>query len=197
MDKASLIKKICELLLDGRRHDCIAYANKNYPFVDSLPQKRQYSKFQMCKVFLRDGFIDRYSGDKLVFPGMIKILTLEFPDIFKYHKNWKMSETHMIYWDLYPTIDHIVPISRGGLNDESNWITTSMIRNSAKSNWTIQEIGWNLYDKGQLDNWDGLINYFIELANDNSSYVKDKYISSWKFGLIKALQELKNDKYLR
>lgn len=108
----------------------------------------------MCRVFLRDGFIYRYSDAKLLFTGLIKILTIEFPDIFKYHKNWKMSDTHMVFWDLFPTIDHLISIARGGVDNERNRITTSIIRNSAKSNWTIEEIGWILHDKGLLDNWD-------------------------------------------
>ena len=173
MDKALLIKNICELLLDEKRQDSIDFANENYPFNTRQPQKRQYSKFQMCKVFLRDGFIDRYSGDKLIFPGLIKIMTIEFPEIFKYHRNWKMSDTHMIYWDLFPTIDHLIPVARGGQDNYSNWITTSMIRNSAKSNWTLEEIGWNLHTKGQLDEWDGLVKCFLELTNKNPKYEED------------------------
>ncbi len=192
MDKALLIQNICGLLLEDKKSDCIDFVKLNYPFVDSLIQERQYSRFQMCQVFLRDGFIDRYSGGKLLFPGLIKLLTIEFPDIFKYHKNWKMSDTHMIYWELFPTIDHLIPIARGGHNNIDNWITTSMIRNSAKSNWTIEEIGWTLYDKGNLDNWDGLIKCFLDLINKNPDYEKDSYVSSWKVGLIKAINEMKN-----
>lgn len=193
MDKALLVKNICALLMDDRRQDCIDFAKENYPFVDSMPQKRQYSKYKMCKVFLRDGFIDRYSGEKLLFPGLIKILTIEFPDIFKYHINWKMSDTHMIYWDLCPTIDHLIPIARGGCNNDLNLITTSMIRNSAKSNWTIEEIGWKLQEKGQLNNWDGLIHHFIDLTDRNPDYEQDKYVSSWKVVLLKAMKEIEND----
>ena len=100
------------------KQDCIDFANENYPFLDNLIHKRQYSRYQMCRVFLRDGFIDRYSGDRLLFPGLIKIFTIEFPDIFKYHKNWKMSDTHMIYWELFPTIDHLIPVARGGQDNE-------------------------------------------------------------------------------
>lgn len=155
MEKAILIKNICELLLDDKKQECIIFAKENYPFTDSVPQKRQYSKYQMCKIFLRDGFIDRYSGEKLLFPGLIKIMTIEFPEIFKYHRNWKMSKTHMIYWDLCPTVDHLVPVARGGQDMETNYITTSMVRNSAKSNWTLEEIGWKLHEKGNLENWDG------------------------------------------
>jgi hypothetical protein len=113
MNRALLIKDICELLLDNKRQDCIDLANESYPFVHLSLQKRQYSRYQMCKVFLRDGFLDRYTGDKLLFPGLIKILTIEFPNIFRYHRNWKMSDTHMIYWELFPTVDHLIPIARG------------------------------------------------------------------------------------
>ena len=192
MDKSLIIKNLCGLLMDDKKQDCIDFAIDNYPFIDNLIQKRQYSKYQMCKIFLRDGFIDRYSGDKLLFPGLIKILTIEFPDIFKYHRNWKMADTHMIYWDLFPTVDHLIPVARGGQDIESNWITTSMLRNSAKSNWTIEEIGWTLYDKGQLDNWNGLINYFIDLTNKNHDYEKDNYVRDWKKGLLRAMNEMKN-----
>jgi hypothetical protein len=194
MDRALLIKNICGLLLDDKRQDCIDFANENYPFENNLSQKRKYSKYQMCKVFLRDGFIDRYSGKKLLFPGLIKIMTIEFPDIFKYQKNWKMSETHMIYWDLCPTIDHLVPVARGGQDLEQNWMTTSMVHNSAKSNWTLEEIGWELHDIGESNNWDGLVNYFLELTSKNPNYEKDKYIYSWKLGLLRAMSEMKSEK---
>ncbi len=193
MDRALLIKNLFGLLLEDRRQACIDFAEENYPFVESISQKRQYSKYQMCKVFLRDGFIDRYSGDKLLFPGLIRLLTLEFPDIFKYHKNWKMSDTHMIYWDLYPTIDHLIPIARGGNDNDINWVTTSMLHNSAKSLWTIEELGWNIHEKGQLNNWDGLVHYFIDFVNKNPEYMQDKYVYSWNLGLIRAIAELENE----
>ncbi|RUT67703.1 HNH endonuclease [Flavobacterium cupreum] len=147
MEKTEIIKNLCQLLLEDRKDDGIDLANANYPFSVNSASRRQYSKFEMCKCYLSDGFIDRYSGDKLIFPGLLMILSIEFPDIFKYHRNWKMSETHSIYWELFPTIDHLNPVARGGNDNEENWITTSMIRNSAKSNWTIKELGWDLLDK--------------------------------------------------
>jgi len=98
----------------------------------------------------------------------------------------------MIYWDLFPTIDHLIPIARGGQDNDSNWITTSMIRNSAKSNWTIEEIGWTLHQKGQLDNWDGLVKYFLDFTDKNPGYENDNYVSDWKDGLLKAINEMTN-----
>ncbi|HNQ68507.1 MAG TPA: hypothetical protein PKN32_09015, partial [Bacteroidales bacterium] len=85
---------------------------------------------------------------------------------------------------------HLIPIARGGQDNESNWITTSMLRNSAKSNWTIDEIGWELFNKGKLENWDGLLNYFIELTDKNPYYERDNYVKNWKVGLLKAMSEL-------
>ena len=157
---------------------------------------RQYSKNKMVRIFLRDGFIDRYSGEKLLFPGIIRLLTLEVPQIFKYHVNWKMSETHMIYWDLFPTIDHITPIARGGSNSEDNWITTNQLRNSAKSNFTLEELGWKILPKGNLDEWDGLCSVFLRWINSNENFEKEyghtddwKYIIAWRDALICAQNE--------
>ena len=96
----------------------------------------------------------------------------------------------MIYWDLFPTIDHLIPLARGGKDIFDNLITTSMIRNSAKSNWTIEEIGWTLHPKGHLDNWDGLVHYFLELTNKNSYYEKDNYVRNWKGNLLRAMEEM-------
>lgn len=188
MEKTEIIKKLCQLLLEDRKEDCIDLAHSKYPFVVHSASKRQYSKYEMCKCFLDDGFIDRYSGEKLLFPGLLMILSIAFPDIFKYHRNWKMSETHSIYWELFPTIDHLIPVARGGKDDEDNWITTSMIRNSAKSNWTIEELDWNLHDKGNLSDWDGLVNLFLELCIGNPDFEQNKYVREWKTALLRAMK---------
>ena len=96
----------------------------------------------MTRVFARDGFVDRYSGDKLVFPGtLLRLLSALMPDEFPAHPNWKMSASHVMYWELCPTIDHLVPVARGGADNESNYVTISMLRNSAKAHWTLEELG--------------------------------------------------------
>ena len=192
MDKALIIKTFANSCQDDKKKDCIDLAMTHYPFANNSTSKRQYSRYQMCRVFLRDGFIDRCSGDKLLFLGIIMLLSFEFPEIFKYHTNWKMSEISMVYQELFTTIDHFVPVARGGKDEESNWITTSMVLNSAKSNWTIEELGWKLYNKGELEVWDGLINCFLELTNKNPLYEKGNYISELKKALLKAKNTMSN-----
>ena len=201
-NKAEIINKLCELLIDSKKEEGTNFVNENYPFIaiEKL-HSRQYTKSEMMSVFLRDGFIDRYSGERLLFPGLIRLLTLEMPDVFKYHLNWKMSETHMIYWDLFPTVDHIVPIARGGNNSEDNWITTSQLRNSAKSNFTVEELGWEILPKGKIEEWDGLCSVFLKWVSNKNLEEKYfntedwKYITGWKEALIKT-QKGSDKKYI-
>ncbi|MCK5685045.1 HNH endonuclease, partial [bacterium] len=93
-----------------------------YPFVPYSKASRSYSERQKTKIFIRDGFIDRYSGERLVFPGTLRLLSLLMPDEFPYQAHWKTSECHIAFWQLCPTIDHIIPVTRGGNDDESNWV---------------------------------------------------------------------------
>ena len=85
----------------------------------------------------------------------------------------------MAYWDLIPTVDHIFPIAQGGVDNPSNWATTSMKNNSIKSNYSLDEINWILHPSGSLREWDGLTSLFIELVMKNHDLLKDSYIKSW------------------
>src|SRR5450755_762995 len=90
-----------------------------------------------------------------------------------------MSVTHMVYWDLFPTIDHVVPVARGGTDSEENWVTTSMVRNAAKSNWTLEELGWTLKPIDPVRAWDGLIGWFIDYLSVRPEHLSDKCIARW------------------
>ncbi len=90
-----------------------------------------------------------------------------------------MTETHSAYWELMPTIDHIYPIAKGGVDDAKNWVTTSMKNNSIKSNYLIDEIHWKLYPKGNTADWDGLTTLFLQLVEKDKELLKDAYIKSW------------------
>ncbi len=90
-----------------------------------------------------------------------------------------MSESHIVYWELYPTIDHIVPVARGGADDETNWVSTSMIRNSAKSNWTLEELGWQLLPPGDYTQWDGLMGWFLKYIEQDPTHLQNNYLKRW------------------
>ena len=163
-EKLEIIKQAGELLLQNSKDAALNLINNNYRFTYQSVKKRNYSG-QRMKIFARDGFIDRYSGKPLVNPGMLKILSVYYPEDFPYQAHWKMTETHIAYWEYVPTIDHIEPIAAGGADDEHNWVSTSMLNNAIKSNWTLKQLGWELYEPGALNEWDGLSHLFVQLGN--------------------------------
>ena len=133
----------------------------------------------MTNVFLRDGFIDRYRGDRLVYPAALRLISSMLPKVFPYHKNGKMDVGHIAYWELFPTIDHIVPVARGGVDDESNWVCCSMLTNGIKSNWLLDELRWNLLQPGSLEQWDGMLSWFIGQMERSPEYFEVSYLKAW------------------
>jgi len=183
-----IIEEACIAIAKGHLTEAKQVIENKYPFKSLSISGRQYTEYQKTKIFLRDGFVDRYSGENLVFPPVIRLLSTLMPEEFPYHKNWKMSECHLGYWQLLPTVDHIIPVSRGGEDEESNWVSTSQLRNSAKSNWLLEELGWQLHTAGNLQNWDGLIGWFMSYAIENPNILKNNYLSAWYKAADKAIK---------
>lgn len=55
-----------------------------YPFVPVQREKRRYSLRAMLKQFFKDGFVDRYSGKRLIHPGMLRIMSIQMAEVFPY-----------------------------------------------------------------------------------------------------------------
>jgi 5-methylcytosine-specific restriction endonuclease McrA len=177
--KVSTVERVCDALSVGNTHEASKTARREYPFIATASETRRYTPYQSCEVFIRDGFIDRYAGTRLVFPGALRALSIALPAEFPAHPNWKMSESHIVYWELSPTVDHVVPVSRGGKDEMENWVTTSMLRNSAKSNWTLEELGWELEPPGDLRQWDGLTGWFLKYVREHEHLLDIPYIRTW------------------
>ncbi|MBK9926055.1 MAG: HNH endonuclease [Anaerolineales bacterium] len=186
-ERADIIKDICEYINQDEDTKAINILLSEYKFIPMGENKsRNYNHFEKLQVFLRDGFTDRYSGAKLFFPPVLKILSTKLPQDFPYQKNWRLDKCHIAYWELIPTIDHIIPVSRGGKDEFDNWICTSQLRNSIKSNWLLEELGWKLHGPRDLKVWDGMLNWFIEQVNKNNKYLDDTYIKPWYKAIAKA-----------
>lgn len=168
-----------KLLANDKIEEAEKIIREKYPFTPIKRESRKASAKQLMEQFFRDGFIDRYSGKKLVNPGMLRTMSLKIPEAFPYQSSWKVDECHIAYWDYYPTLDHIYPISLGGKDVPENWASTSMVYNSAKSNFTLEQIGWTLKEKGNMKDWDGLSSYFITTVEKDKSLLEIKAIKSW------------------
>lgn len=185
-DPAAVLLSVCDALSAGDARGAKAQITTNYPYRPMEKSPRKYGDQLALEVFCRDGFIDRYSGCRLVFPGTLKLLSMLMPEEFPRHSNWKMSETHPAFWELSPTLDHVIPAAQGGPDLPENLVTTSMLRNSAKANWTLEDLGWSLYPAGSLADWNGLLSWFVDFVGANPGYLEDTYVRKW-FNASKAI----------
>jgi hypothetical protein len=191
MDIISVIQNVCNSISSGNTDKAKTLILENYKHNFIKYDKRAMSHYEKLKIFLDDGFIDRYTGKKLLFPNVLRILSIKLGNIFPFQQNWKMADCHIAYWEYYPTYDHIIPIARGGKDISENIVTTSMIMNSAKSNFLLEEIGFKLYEKGDLKNWNGMILWYLNYLKNNKDILQDKYIKKWHIALLKWLDKFK------
>ena len=179
-DKSDILARACKAVEEQRPGQASTILATEYPFTPLTNAGRKYSPGQCMKVFVRDGFIDRYSGRRLVFPGTLRLLSLLLPQEFPFHSNWKTDACHFAFWELFPTIDHVVPVSRGGLDREHNWVSTSMLLNAAKANFTLEELGWTLHQPGDANHWDGLTGWFMRQTDLMPELRSNVYLRRWR-----------------
>jgi hypothetical protein len=179
-DRALIISRVCDLI---SREDIAGASSEilnNYPFQSIAKISGNFTIKQKTEVFIADGFIDRYRGTRLIYPPVLYLISTVLPNQFPSHPNWKMSESHIAFWELFPTVDHLIPRARGGLHDKSNWVTCSMLTNSAKDHWMLDELGWKLHEPGDFSQWDGLLNWFVrEMEKDEVRNMAPKYCHDW------------------
>lgn len=178
-DYSITIMQVCQLISERNLSAAKSKVLADYPFNPVPRVKRRYTPRKMTEVFYRDGFVDRYRGTKLVFPPALRVISTYLPEEFPYHKNGKMDKGHMAYWELFPTIDHIIPITLGGADSIENWACCSMLTNSIKSNWTLKQLQWELLSPGNIGEWDGMIIWFINQVKANQNLLKNNYIKRW------------------
>lgn len=179
MNKLTTIESAFSAIIADEKLEAKEILFNGFPHEPLERYRRSYTPTQSMGTFIDDGFIDRYSGEKLLYPGALRIMSLRLPEEFPYQAHWKTAETHMAYWYFYPTIDHIDPIARGGTNAKDNLVTTSQLRNSAKSHWLLRELGWKLFPSGDLSSWDGLLHASLAYVDKHPSLLKDTVLRKW------------------
>ena len=178
-DKADVLADVADAIETVGLDEGSRILGLRYPFVPVEKTSRSYTERRSLRLFYRDGFVDRYSGTRLVNPGALLLLSVLLPEDFPADPNWAMSRSHFAFWELFPTIDHLQPVSRGGEDTEANWVTTSMLRNSAKAHWTLTELGWGLHPPGDHAQWDGLTDWFVRYLRANPAPIAVPYIGRW------------------
>ena len=162
MDKIKIIERVCNAIYDDNLDQASKTLADEYPFEYVENSRPGISKQKALRILRRDKFTDRYTGQQLLFPPVLAVISYNLPAEFPSHNNWKFSETHQAYWDLCPMIDHVIPVVQGGNNCDDNLVTTSPITNARKSQFTPEQAGLNLMDPTELNDWDGMLPWFMD-----------------------------------
>jgi hypothetical protein len=54
-----------------------------------------------------------------------------------------------------------------------------MARNSAKMNWTLEELGWKLLPPGDVREWDGMMRWLLEYTEKHPQTIIDNAVRRW------------------
>lgn len=179
IDATNIIARVCDALsgadIDGAKKILV----DEHPFEKPPPVSRKCTPYEMVQVWIRDGFVDRYTGQRLIFPPALRLVSDILPDEIPYHLHGKLTECHIAHWKLTATIDHRLPVSRNGADDMSNWVTTCMLENARKAGWTMEELKLALLPPGDFAEWDGLVGWFLEYVNQHQEHLTKSYVKLW------------------
>ncbi|MCI5620657.1 MAG: hypothetical protein MR355_03720 [Lachnospiraceae bacterium] len=48
-------------------------------------------------------------------------------------------------------------------------LNTSMLHNSIKNNWTLEQLNWKLHEAGDYKEWDGLTSLFVNISMERKN----------------------------
>ena len=179
-DHIPLVLDVCRELEEGKTANARERAQSGWPFEPQERTRRNLSPTRLMDLWVRDGFVDRYTGQRLLYPGALRLLSVLMPEDFPYHSNWKLDECHMIHWELYPSHDHVHAAALGGSNDLDNLVTCSMRTNAKKGHWTLEELGWTMRDPGNIEGWDGQTSWFVRMIEISPSLIeKHSALRTW------------------
>jgi hypothetical protein len=141
---------------------------------------------ERLRVATRDGFVDRYSAERwrLVNPGALRVISLRvggaaLPTKVSAGTVRAYAGNAPVWWDLWPTVDHRVPWSRGGSGDADNLICTSWWRNDTKQALSTEETGWQVHEPGDVALWNGLSRWFLAQVDRDPTLLGDPMVASY------------------
>jgi len=109
--------------------------------------------------FERDRYRCRYCRTRVFAPRVLELVShvgKQLGNALPKHRAWKFEETDPVFYWQFATIEHLVPVSRGGdAHADSNLRTACWPCQTWKSNYLLEELGWCEHDS-LADDWTGL-----------------------------------------
>lgn len=107
-------------------------------------------------IYQRDGWRCRFCEIRIISPNARKRLVAWYPTVARWGR--ANRDKHHGLSALTATLDHILPHSRGGTNDETNLVAACGMCQFGRGHWTLEEVGFtDPRDRAPIvDAWDGL-----------------------------------------
>ena len=129
------------------------------------------SKEIQYKVFCRDYWHCRYCSDSVFFSPILKILESISPGHGYYHPNGKSDGMIPLFANKFASVDHIIPVTRGGENSIENYVTSCWECNLMYGNKTHKK-GKPLPNpiNSSGTKWDGLSSLYPKLLDQDDKW---------------------------
>ncbi len=157
------LEKIVGALADHDRNTAAREMDEiKYERPEVIEGRIQLTPYEQAAVFWRDSFICRYCGRRTVPHGLLSLVTHAFPKEFP--EASRRADTHLAFWTIYTSCDHIVPGTRGGpWRDPENLATACWTCQSLKADHLLEEMGWSISKPPRTTRWDGLVRIYPQL----------------------------------
>ena len=115
----------------------------------------------------------------MIHEGVLQLVSSIFhdEDLFPYNAQYRRDLIHPAIMLRAAEVDHVLPITLGGTTDWDNLVTACCGCNIGKSNYRVEELGWQL-DPPTPDGWDGLTSAYEQLWR-MSGYRDAKLHQDW------------------
>ncbi len=134
-------------------------------------KREPISKEFQYQVFCRDKWHCRYCNDAVFFSPILKVLESISPGHGYYHPNGKSDEMLTLFANKFASIDHIIPVTRGGENSIENYVTSCWKCNLMYGNKTHKK-GKPLPNpiNSSGTKWDGLSSLYPKLLDQDDKW---------------------------
>ena len=182
--KADVLIHACLALEAGSVDAAKKIIERDFPFSRYVKDERTFTPVEQIKIFMRDGFVDRFTGKRVFLPPVLAVLSKEMPETFPWSSSGDRAKTHQAHEMLSAAVKKVIP--SGSSKDTANLVTVSALNKLSRGNATLADLGQPLLTLDDIASarWDGMTGWFVNYVHEHKALLNDNNIARW----YKAIQ---------
>lgn len=178
--RANVLVHACLALEAGSVDAAKKIIETDFPFSRYIKDEKQLPEAEQMKIFMRDGFVDRFTGKRVFMPAVLVVLGKTMPDVFPYKDtHWDRDQTHQAHEMFTAAVKKIIPSASAKY--ERNLVTVSYLTKLSRGNATIEDLGQRLLTLEEIENlrWDGMTDWFVRYVDEHRDLLANTMINKW------------------